>query len=196
MATTDLTSTEATEVTFPVTGMTCASCVRRIEKALGRVEGVREASVNLATEKAHVVYDPGVASPERMRVAVEKAGYGVREFPQADRAVPALARQDPTGDVMLPIQGMTCASCVRRVEKALGRVEGVSEASVNLATEQAHVVFDPSRASLDSMRAAVDKAKQLHLIVVPQCPFARRWLREHPDEHGVPIDWHLRPAGD
>ena len=59
---------------------------------------------------------------------------------------------------MLPIQGMTCASCVRRVEKALGKVEGVSEASVNLATEQAHVVFDPSRASIDSMRAAVEKA--------------------------------------
>src|SRR5215471_18187712 len=160
MATTDLTSAEGTEVTFPVTGMTCASCVRRIEKALGRVDGVRDASVNLATEKAHVVYDPQVASPERMRAAVEKAGYGVREFPQANETVaaPAAVPAVPTGDVLLPIQGMTCASCVRRVEKALGRVEGVSEASVNLATEQAHVVFDPSRAALDSMRAAVEKA--------------------------------------
>jgi Cu+-exporting ATPase len=144
--------------------MTCASCVRRIEKALDRVEGVRQANVNLATEKAHVVYDPHVASPERMRAAVEKAGYGVREFsPSADgiRAPIAAVEKTPTepaGEVMLPIQGMTCASCVRRVEKALGRVDGVSEANVNLATEQAHVVFDPSRASVGSMRAAVEKA--------------------------------------
>ncbi|MBV9134618.1 MAG: heavy metal translocating P-type ATPase, partial [Chloroflexi bacterium] len=63
------------EIMLPVTGMTCASCVRRVEKALNRVEGVQEASVNLATEKAHVVFDPTVASLERMRAAVEKAGY-------------------------------------------------------------------------------------------------------------------------
>src|ERR1700716_2027629 len=71
---------EATEVSFPVTGMTCASCVRRIEKALGKVQGVQEASVNLATEKARVVYDPRVASPAQMQAAVEKAGYGAREL--------------------------------------------------------------------------------------------------------------------
>src|SRR5712692_6992017 len=70
----------ATEVSFPVTGMTCASCVRRIEKALAKVQGVQEASVNLATEKARVVYDPSVASPAQMQAAVEKAGYGVREL--------------------------------------------------------------------------------------------------------------------
>ena len=156
MATTALVTNDTTEVTFPVTGMTCASCVRRIEKALGRVDGVREATVNLATEKAHVVYDPHVASPERMRAAVEKAGYGMHDFPQA-QATPTVP-PSPTGDVLLPIQGMTCASCVRRVEKALAKVEGVSEARVNLATEQAHVVFDPSRASMDSLRAAVGKA--------------------------------------
>src|ERR671939_569346 len=70
-----------TEVTFPVTGMTCASCVRRIEKALKKVDGVAEASVNLATEKARVVYDPAAASPAQLRGAVEKAGYGVPDFP-------------------------------------------------------------------------------------------------------------------
>ncbi len=68
------------EVAFPVTGMTCASCVRRIEKALNKVDGVQVASVNLATEKATVVYDPSVASPRQMQAAVEKAGYGVRDF--------------------------------------------------------------------------------------------------------------------
>ena len=72
-----------TEVTFPVTGMTCASCVRRIEKALGRVDGVSEANVNLATEKAHVVFDPALASVDQMRAAVEKAGYAIGAVPEA-----------------------------------------------------------------------------------------------------------------
>ena len=74
------------ELTFPVTGMTCASCVRRIEKALGRVDGVSEANVNLATEKAHVVFDPGLASMDRMRAAVEKAGYAVGALPEPTAA--------------------------------------------------------------------------------------------------------------
>jgi Cu+-exporting ATPase len=69
------------EVTFPVTGMTCASCVRRIEKALTRVDGVQEASVNLATEKARVVYDPAAVTFEAMHAAVQKAGYGVGDLP-------------------------------------------------------------------------------------------------------------------
>src|ERR687885_93886 len=80
------TDSTPTEVTFPVTGMTCASCVRRIEKALGKVEGVAEASVNLATEKARVVYDPAVASPAQLKRAVETAGYGVRDLPQPEPA--------------------------------------------------------------------------------------------------------------
>src|SRR5438552_8207609 len=73
------TNTESTtrEITIPVTGMTCASCVRRIEKALNKVEGVQEASVNLATEKARVVFDPALVGMDQMRAAVEKAGYTV-----------------------------------------------------------------------------------------------------------------------
>src|SRR5207248_3619159 len=83
--------TRTTDVTFPVTGMTCASCVRRIEKALSRVDGVSEANVNLATENAHVLFDPTLASMEQMRNAVEKAGYGVIEPPvaRANAATPA-----------------------------------------------------------------------------------------------------------
>jgi Cu+-exporting ATPase len=80
MPTLDAAPQTSTEVTFPVTGMTCASCVRRIEKALGRVEGVQQANVNLATERASVTYDPRVAAPEALKAAVEKAGYGVRDL--------------------------------------------------------------------------------------------------------------------
>src|SRR5918997_1067797 len=86
MTTTQTPTTEkpaaGTEISFPVSGMTCASCVRRIEKALDKVPGVEAASVNLATEKARVIYDPTIATTEQLQAAVEKAGYGVRELPR------------------------------------------------------------------------------------------------------------------
>src|SRR5216683_7939741 len=74
-------SASTTAVILPITGMTCASCVRRVEKALGKVAGVQAVSVNLATEKATVMFDAEVASVERMRAAVEKAGYSLGEQP-------------------------------------------------------------------------------------------------------------------
>ncbi|MFZ5548734.1 MAG: heavy metal translocating P-type ATPase [Pseudomonadota bacterium] len=104
-----------------VTGMTCASCVLRVEKTLTAVPGVHAASVNLATEVASVQAEPGVAA-EALAAAVHRAGYGVA-----------------TTETSLQVEGMTCASCVARVEKALKKVPGVIEASVNLATEKASV---------------------------------------------------------
>src|SRR5438105_13823127 len=83
------------EVVLPIGGMTCASCVRRVERALSKVEGVQSAGVNLATERATVKYDPSVTNMAGMRAAVERAGYTV-----------------PTEEIALPIEGMTCASCV------------------------------------------------------------------------------------
>ncbi|GAB2655518.1 heavy metal translocating P-type ATPase [Arenimonas aestuarii] len=117
---------------FGVTGMTCASCVGRVEKALAQVPGVQSASVNLATETATVATD-GSTSAAALASAVEKAGYGVA-----------------IEEISMAILGMTCASCVGRVEKALGRVPGVQSASVNLATETARIQVLPgtSRESL------------------------------------------------
>lgn len=109
------------ELTFKIKGMTCASCVARVEKALKAVPGVASASLNLATERATVRADPDT-SFESIYQAVEKAGYEV---------------QGET--VSLSISGMTCASCVTRVEKALQNVPGVLMASVNLATEKATI---------------------------------------------------------
>lgn len=106
---------------LPVAGLTCASCVARVEKALKAVPGVRAASVNLATEEAAVTVDAGVGA-EALAAAVRRAGYEVT-----------------THALTLQIEGMTCASCVARVEKALLKVPGVVRASVNLATEQASV---------------------------------------------------------
>ena len=81
------------EVLLPIEGMTCASCVTRIEKALGKVPGVREASVNLATGKARVAFDPAVATVDQLRAAVEKAGYTAGTLPVAS-TVPQLSDID------------------------------------------------------------------------------------------------------
>lgn len=128
-------------IELPIEGMTCASCVSRVEKALAKVPGVDRASVNLATESASVSAS-GQGDLATLRGAVEKAGYSVRE----DQA-------------SLSIEGMTCASCVSRVEKALRKVPEVTFAEVNLATEKAEVKF-VGRADdvLPRLVAAVEKA--------------------------------------
>jgi P-type Cu+ transporter len=84
-------NSQATELTLPIEGMTCASCVRRVEKALSRVEGVRKAEVNLATEKARVVLDPSAGNPAQLEAAVEGAGYRVGHAPGADFRAQAMA---------------------------------------------------------------------------------------------------------
>jgi Cu+-exporting ATPase len=127
--------------TFPVEGMTCASCVARVEKALSRVEGVTEASVNLATKTATVAADPRKTGPEKLAAAIRDSGYEV-----------------PARKTEFPVEGMTCASCVARVEKALASVPGVLSASVNLATQSGTVVFLPGVADVGALRAAVEKA--------------------------------------
>jgi Cu+-exporting ATPase len=172
------------EVSLPITGMTCASCVRRVEKALAKVEGVGGASVNLATEKARVAYDPALVRPDQLKAAVEKAGYGVRELPveaperhatgngAAPTTAPATTDPADSGEVSLPIEGMTCASCVRRVERALIKVPGVTAASVNLATEKANVAYDPAAADLGRLTAAVEKAGY-KVGALPAAPAAR-----------------------
>ena len=134
-------STPKTTVELPITGMTCASCVARNEKALRKVAGVDDASVNFATEKATITFDPEVVSAEDLVHAVEAAGYGV-----------------VTAQATLPILGMTCASCVSRVERALRKPPGVLKADVNLATEKATVTFVPGQASHADLVAAVRAA--------------------------------------
>src|SRR5215218_2809162 len=165
--TTNLSSPTPTtvDVTFPVTGMTCASCVNRVEKAIGKVAGVERAAVNLATERATVQYDPRQTTVADIGIAVERAGYGVIDLPAepvvapepSSPAVPSGNGSDDATvpgvtEAVLPIQGMTCASCVRRVEKGLEKVPGVTAANVNLATERATVAYDPTIADLATLR--------------------------------------------
>ena len=122
--------------TLPIEGMTCASCVGRVEKALKKVEGVENAEVNLATEKA-MISSSQPLDLIAVTKAVERAGYKV------------LASQP----IELSIEGMTCASCVGRVEKALKKVEGVQQANVNLATERAWVQGNAQVQSSDLIQA-------------------------------------------
>ncbi len=129
------------QLNLPVTGMTCASCVMRVEKALKKVPGVLEASVNLATEQAAVRFDLAQVKPQQIQAAVEGAGYGV-----------------VTDRLEIPVTGMTCASCVMRVEKALRKVPGVLDASVNLSTEGASVTYSPASAGFADLKAAIENA--------------------------------------
>ncbi len=133
--------TAQSELILPIGGMTCASCVRRVEKALQKVEGVTQAGVNLATERATVKYDPALATIDSLTAAVERAGYSV-----------------PIEETLLPIEGMTCASCVRRIEKSLAKLPGVESVGVNLATEQAAVRFNPAMVGQYDFRKAVERA--------------------------------------
>ncbi len=122
----------------PVEGMSCASCVSTVEKAVAGVPGVDKVSVNLATEKADVTF---TGAPDMPAVidAIRKAGYDV-----------------PASLVDLAIEGMSCASCVSTVEKALNSVSGVTSASVNLATERAHVELSGNVAVSDLVKAVED----------------------------------------
>ncbi|MGV1802107.1 heavy metal translocating P-type ATPase [Agrobacterium vitis] len=127
------------ETTIAIDGMNCASCVRRVEKAIAAVPGVSSASVNLASEKASVQFSqqPDLAA---VLAAIQQAGYA-----------PRIETQE------LDIDGMNCASCVRRVEKALVAVPGVSLAAVNLATERATVTVT-AETDRQTLVSAVEQA--------------------------------------
>ena len=141
-----------TEVTLPINGMTCASCVRRVEKALGKVAGVAQATSTWPPRRRRSATTRPSPASTTSRAAVEKAGYGVGTVQSSRRPLPV--PQPITGEVMLPIEGMTCASCVRRVEKALTKVPGVRERQ----RQPGHRAGDacrsipPSRASVRSAR--------------------------------------------
>lgn len=129
-----------TTALLPVEGMTCATCSTRIEKVLGRVEGVSTAAVNLATEQASITYDAGTTDPAKLAAAIGKAGF----------VVPAITTR-------LNIEGMTCATCSTRVEKVLRRMPGVATAQVNLATEVATIAFEPG---VDGARDAMEVVRK------------------------------------
>ena len=136
-----LTDSRRPMVDMEISGMNCASCVGRVEKAIGQVQGVAEVSVNLATERARVVFAGSPPPLQDIVEAVKNAGY-----------MPRMASHD------LAVKGMNCASCVGRVEKALRAVPGVVEAGVNLATEKAGVAALAGAVSRQDLVAAIRTA--------------------------------------
>lgn len=115
------------ETTLQISGMTCAACAVRIEKGLKKLDGVEEASVNLALERSSIKYDPSVTNVAALEKKVKDLGYDV-----------------VTEKSEFEITGMTCAACSTRVEKGLNKLAGVSRANVNLALERATVEYNPS----------------------------------------------------
>lgn len=128
------------ESNIQITGMTCAACATRIEKGLNKLDGVEQATVNLALEKSVIKYDPSKLSEADFEKKIEALGYGV-------------VKQKAE----LNITGMTCAACALRIEKGLNRLEGISGANVNLALEKATVEYNPSEVSISDVIARIEK---------------------------------------
>lgn len=127
-------------VELPVEGMSCASCVAKVEDGLRKTEGVSAVAVNFASGRARVTFDPVKVDFPRFVDVVHSLGYDV-----------------PVQTIQLPVRGMSCASCVQSVERALSGVDGVLRASVNLATERATVEMIATTSVAD-LRQAVREA--------------------------------------
>ena len=133
--------------TLNITGMTCASCAKAVERSVKRLGNINSADVNLATEKLVVEFDESQVTLDEIKEAVKKAGYGVEE-----------EKNDILRDVTIPISGMTCASCAKAVERAIKKLPGIREVSVNYATEKARVLYDPGSTRISEIKNAVSKA--------------------------------------
>jgi P-type Cu+ transporter len=134
-------SDETKKIILPVTGMTCASCAAAIEKGLAKLPGLQRANVNVASEEVSIEYDPRRIDTRALVDAISDAGYGV-----------GLEKRT------FKVGGMTCASCVANVEKALGKVPGVISANVNLANEKATVTYLKGETGMADFRLAVESA--------------------------------------
>ena len=126
-----------------IEGMTCSACANRIEKAIGKLEGVEKANVNFATETLSVEYDQAHLDKAKIEQAVEKAGYKVKHN-----------FKNYTFDV----KGMTCSACANRIEKVTSKIDGVQLSSVNFATEKLTITLDEDIANYGQIKAAVEKA--------------------------------------
>ncbi|HEY4430985.1 MAG TPA: heavy metal translocating P-type ATPase [Paenibacillus sp.] len=134
------TGTVQSQASLQINGMTCAACANRIEKGLNKLEGVAEANVNFAMERATVTYDPNIVDVSKMEASIQKLGYST-----AKEAVD------------LQLAGMTCAACALKIEKTLNKLPGVSTANVNFAMETAHVEYNPVEVSVSDMQKRVEK---------------------------------------
>jgi len=128
-----------------IIGMTCSACAKAAERAVTKIDGVIKANVNFATEKLTIEYDTSKVNTEVIKGAVAKAGYEALE-------------ERTTKEISIAIQGMTCATCVKAVERAVGKLAGVESGVVNFATEKATIKYDPQKTRLSEIKQAITKA--------------------------------------
>ncbi|GMG80086.1 heavy metal translocating P-type ATPase [Bacillus safensis] len=148
------------EIDFQITGMTCAACAGRIEKGLNRLEGVEDASVNLALETSHIIYETEQLTPDDLKRKVQSLGYDV-VMEQAE----------------FDIEGMTCAACANRIEKKINRMDGVDHGSVNFALETLQVTYHPGQTSANDIKDAVQSIG--YSLIEPDADQAEEGKKDH-----------------
>ncbi|MDR5659288.1 heavy metal translocating P-type ATPase [Serpentinicella sp. ANB-PHB4] len=133
------------KTTFNIEGMSCSSCALNIEKKLNKTEGVKQANINFAAEKAQVEYDKDKVNLDQLTDILQDLGYGAKVESEANKIE----------KVTLKLKGMTCSSCANNVEKTLNKMEGIVQANVNLAVEKVSVEYDPAKIRLIDMKRKV-----------------------------------------
>ncbi|MBK5253418.1 MAG: copper-translocating P-type ATPase [Peptostreptococcaceae bacterium] len=159
--------------TLSIIGMTCASCANAVERSVRKIEGVSDASVNLATEKLVFTYNQDKTSIEEIKERVKNAGYEAKEEIKAS-------------EVTIPIAGMTCASCAANIDKTLRKLDGVEMSNVNLTTEKATVTYDTSLIRISEIKQAITKAGYTPLEIETQESSDEEKLR---NEKAIKILW-------
>ena len=130
--------------TFYITGMSCTACAKHIEKAVNEIDGTISVNVNFATEKMVVEYDEKIVTVSKIKEIVAENGYKVVET--------------SVSKIIIPIGGMTCASCASSVEKAVRKLDGIDSVKVNIATEKANISYDQSIVQLSKIKEAIEEA--------------------------------------
>ncbi|WP_270647100.1 heavy metal translocating P-type ATPase [Paeniclostridium hominis] len=130
---------------YQITGMTCASCAKAVERAVKKIDGVEDQNVNIATEKMTIQYDKNKVSFDDIKSAVEKAGYGIKS-------------ENKNKKLDVKIEGMMCQSCAKAVERSIKKLDGIEDVNVNIATDRATINYNPSIVKISQIKGAVEKA--------------------------------------
>ncbi|MBC8632762.1 copper-translocating P-type ATPase [[Eubacterium] tenue] len=125
--------------------MTCASCAKAVERAVKKIDGVEDQNVNIATEKMTIQYDKNKVSFDDIKSAVEKAGYGIKS-------------EKKNKKLDIKIEGMTCQSCAKAVERSIKKLDGIEDVNINIATDRATINYNPSIVKISQIKGAVEKA--------------------------------------
>lgn len=131
------------KIDIKIEGMTCQSCAKAVERSIKKLDGIENANVNIATDKATITYDGSKVKLSQIKGAIEKAGYKV---------------VDESKQIDIKIEGMTCQSCAKAVERGIKKLDGIKSVNVNIATDKATIQYDGSKVKLSQIKGAIEKA--------------------------------------